>query len=266
MEKSFWFHRISYHAEVAHPLLERNILSIGFSDFSEKDFIKTCSNDWDKFERSFDEWERRPRSRYSLWRFLYEMKKEDYVVVPSSGAFSIYEIKEDDCMTIDDIDTSNLKDWNGTSITISEDGYLVFNTENEQIVDLGFFRKVRPVIQDASRNDFADSALTSRMKMGQTNADISDLYENIEKAISSYNQNKPINLHSLILESNLESTFSIIKRELNPDKLEKLVRWYLKKSGATDVYIAVLNDLKACVHQHGLFYLCVIPAKAGIQS
>lgn len=89
MEKSFWLHRISYHAEVAHPLLERNILSIGFSDFSEKDFIKTCSNNWDKFERSFDEWERRPRSRYSLWRFLYEMKKEDYVVVPSSGAFSI---------------------------------------------------------------------------------------------------------------------------------------------------------------------------------
>ena len=32
------------------------------------------------------------------------------------------------------------------------------------------------------------------------------------------------------------------------------------------VHIAVLNDLKACVHQPGLFYLCVIPAQAGIQS
>ena len=234
----FWLHRVSHNAEVAHPLLKRNILSIGFSDFSERDFIKTCTDNWDEFEKSFDRiWGKRPRNRYSLWRFLNEMKKGDYVVVPGWGTFSIYEIEEDGCMTIEDIDISNLKDWNGTPITIDGDGYI----KNKQIIDLGFFRKVRPIIQSASRNDFADSALTSRMKIRQTNADISDLYESIKKAISSCNENKPINLYSSILESNLESTFSIIKRELNPDKFERLISWYFKKSGSTDVYIPPKN-------------------------
>ena len=48
----------------------------------------------------------------------------------------------------------------------------------------------------------------------------------------------------------------------------------VKLCNYTDVYynndigcdIAVLNDLKTCVHQPSLFYLCVIPAQAGIQS
>jgi len=37
---SYWLHRISHHAEVSHPLLERGYLSIGWSDFSKPDFVE----------------------------------------------------------------------------------------------------------------------------------------------------------------------------------------------------------------------------------
>ena len=50
-------------------------------------------------------------------------------------------------------------------------------------------------------------------------------------------------------------------------RLENLLR-RIGRRDALSMFedIAVLNDLKACVHQPGLFYLCVIPAQAGIQS
>ena len=35
----YWLHRISHHKEVSYPLLDNNMLSIGFSDFSNQEFI-----------------------------------------------------------------------------------------------------------------------------------------------------------------------------------------------------------------------------------
>ena len=243
MSKSFWLHRISYHAEVAYPLLKKNLLSIGFSDFSENNFLNECTNNWENFEKYFDKkWNSRPRSRYSLWRFFNEMKKGDFVIVPSWGTFSIFEITDSQCLIMADVDTSNLQDWNGNSIIHDTDKNLCIKKEKLYQIDLGFFKKVKPIILDASRNDFADSALTARMKSRPTNADISDIKESIEKAIDAYNKQKPINLQSLILENNLQTTLDIIKKELNPDKLEKLVQWYLKKVGASDVFIPAKNE------------------------
>ena len=246
MNKNYWLHRISHHAEVSHPLLKRNILSIGFSDFSTKEYIEKCTGNWDNFEERFDqEWGSRPRSRHSLWRFLSEMKKGDWVIVPgfpSWGKFSIYEIKTDNCLSAEEIDIVGLKDWNNTSIIKGESRYLLFDTDKKPRLDLGFFRQVEPIVQDVSRDNFADRALTARMKIRSTNANISDLKKNIEEAFTSIKNNEPINIHALILDKNLESTKSIIKEKLNPDKLEKLVLYYLRKVGATDTYTPSKNE------------------------
>jgi predicted Mrr-cat superfamily restriction endonuclease len=94
---SFWLHRISHHAEFSYPLLEQGYLSIGFSDFADPEFLeKTFRKDWASFEEWFaDEWGQNPPGRYSLWRFIAEMRKGDRVAVPSPSTFSVYEILED---------------------------------------------------------------------------------------------------------------------------------------------------------------------------
>lgn len=246
MSKSFWLHRISHHAEVAYPLIERGLLSIGWSDFSEnKNFVGKCYDNWDNFEKAFDDkWGERPRNRYNLWRFLTDMKKGDYVLVPSWGTFSVFEILEDKPLITTEIDITNLTGWNKTPIVKGEgeDDYLYYNDKEKNIIDLGFFRKITPIVTDISRYDFADSPLTSRMKVRQTNVNIDDLKESIENAIKAYRENKPINLHSLILESSLDNTLGIIKKELNPDKFEALIMWYFKRIGANEAFIPAKNE------------------------
>jgi hypothetical protein len=39
----YWLHRIAYLQGVSYPLLEKGYLSIGFSDFSDEDFIEKVS-------------------------------------------------------------------------------------------------------------------------------------------------------------------------------------------------------------------------------
>jgi hypothetical protein len=58
---NYWLHRISHHAEVSYPLLDKNILSIGFSDFSNQEFIDdilkgdTWESRWSVLENKFEE-------------------------------------------------------------------------------------------------------------------------------------------------------------------------------------------------------------------
>ena len=38
---TYYLHRISHHAELAYPLLERGILSVGWSDFATREFVSS---------------------------------------------------------------------------------------------------------------------------------------------------------------------------------------------------------------------------------
>jgi predicted Mrr-cat superfamily restriction endonuclease len=240
---NYWLHRISHHAEVSYPLLKQGILSIGWSDFSEEEYIERCSNNWEKFEKAFiDEGWDLSKSRYSLWRFISEMKKGDIVLVPSWGTFSLFELIDDAPFSVEKLDINSLKDWNGNNIIKS--GYLYRNDDStkDNIVDLGFFRNVKPVMLDIPRNEYADQVLTSRMKIRTTNANITDLNQSINNAIKSFEFKKPINLHSLIVEKANHDILSLIRTQLNPDKFELLIKWYFEKSGASNVMIPSKNE------------------------
>jgi predicted Mrr-cat superfamily restriction endonuclease len=246
---NYWLHRISHHAEVSYPLLEKGYLSIGWSDFSTPEFIaEVCSeNGWLNFEKHFEEWGY-PRNRYNLWRFIVEMKKGDWVVVPSWGTFSVFEIEDDIVLSIPLlINLFAIKDWSGNTIEIGENGYL-YNTgikddKNENLlIDLGFFRKVKPIAIGISRYEYADAALTSRMKIRQTNSDISDLKESVEKALTAFKKEKPLNIYSQIVEKASQQILDTIQSELTPDKFESLVKWYFERIGATNVYIPSKNE------------------------
>ena len=241
-----WLHRISHHAEVAYPLLDKGFLSIGFSDFSNNSFVSAVcdENGGQRFEEFFDEfWGVRPRTRYNLWRFITQMKKGDIVVVPSWGTFSVYKILEDMAIPVSDIELSGIKDWHGNIISKKDNGLLFKQIdEKSELIDLGFLRKVELIKKDIPRYEYADSSLTSRMKIRTTNADISDLKESIDKALDGIAKGQPINIYAQIIAKTSQSILETIKTELTPDKFESLVKWYFQRIGASEVSIPSKNE------------------------
>ena len=173
----YWLHRITggdNALEFAHPLLfTHNYLSIGWSDFSEDTFVLDVKN---RGENAIDEAMQNagwglPRNRWNLWRFIKGMAKGDIVVVPTWGEFSLFEIADDEVLSNESMDASIFQNWNGKMASRYEDGY--FHNEEGNIIDLGFYRKVKPVLLHIPREGYTDQELYSRMKIRQTNADIS---------------------------------------------------------------------------------------------
>jgi hypothetical protein len=237
---NYWIHRISHLAEISYPLLEKGFLSIGFSDFANSNFIeKVLENDKSYFEQQFQEkWNSVPRTRHNLWNFL-KMEKGDIVLVPSWGTFYICEIVDNKPLLIGETYSEELESWDKKKINKQGD-YLL--RENGEMYDLGFARKVNILYSNVSREKFADAKLTARMKIRQTNSLINDLKSNIQQSIENYKTNKPIHLHSIFVDKTSHIFLDVIKKELNPDKFEKLIKTYFKSIGANDVYIPAKNE------------------------
>ena len=240
----YWLHRISHHQEASRPLLEKGFLTIGFSDFSklhdflskeESDFNAEFLNQWGPPVR---------RSRLNLWRFLHEMKKDDFVLVPGYGTFSLYVI-EDDPEPIGNLPISDLNTWTGESIE-NREGLLY---SKHKPIDLGFFIRVKlhriengAEAKDIPRYEYADAALTARMKIRQANAEITDLEDNIRKSLDHFRDQQPLNLHSRIMEETTQKILDLIRTDLDPDKFESLVGWYFNRVGASKVDRPLKNE------------------------
>ncbi len=237
---NYWLHRISYIAELSYPLLDKGYLTIGFSDFTSNEMIdKALANDWDYFNGKFQEmWGTVPRTRHNLWKFL-KFNKGDIVIVPSWGTFFVCEITDDRPLLINNTYSEDLKTWGDKKVT-TNGVHLI--AENGNAYDLGFARQIKVLYKNISREKFADAKLTSRMKIRQTNALINDLKKSIEKSIENYKANKPIHLHSIIIDKTASLVLDSIKNELNPDKFEKLVKTYFKTIGANEVTIPAKNE------------------------
>ena len=235
-----WLHRISHHAEAAHPLLAKSVLTIGFSDFCSPEFLeRTMSKDWTYFDNAFaTEWPDSPRSkaRHSLARFIAWMNVGDWVLVPSWGTFSVYRI-ESEPRLITALTLEGVSAWGDRPLVCNEKGLFI----GDDGIDLGFYRLVSEVVTNISRYDFADGPLTSRMKIRTTNADISDLASNVQVAIAAFRANRPINLHSQILDGTRDAVLKLIQEQLNPDKFELLIKWFFEGVGATNVEIPAKN-------------------------
>lgn len=237
-DRNYWMHRISHWAPLSHPLLEdHNLLSIGFSDFAAH---PDYTYDPTKFDRHYEKaFGSLSRARHYLYRFMYEMKPGNRVVVPSWGEFHVYDIADDQVLTVADFSESDLsewKTWDERYIIKSdkhENRYIKLQDDTEgRVIDLGFFRKVVPVARGISRAKYADSALTSRMKYRGTNIDMTGNMDSIEKSIEGFKAERPINLSNLVLEDAVDSTLKIMKDNMNPEKLEVLVVQYFQKLGA----------------------------------
>ena len=242
MEKSYWLHRITGGRNgynFAHDLLENeNLISIGWSDFSDDIFAENViKNGICVIDQKYNErkWEL-SRNRWNLFRFLHKMQKGDLVLVPSWKSFSVYEIA-------DDIVFSN------SSLTIDSKKHNVllkdkcFYSENGEPIDVGFYRKVKPIALNIPRDQFVQQKLVSRLKIRQTNANINDLESEIKTALQAYNENRPINLREEIIQSSVTNILKQIREKIDANKFEKLVKWYLTSIGAKFVEIPAKNSL-----------------------
>ena len=241
IQRNYWIHRISHIAEISYPLLDNNYLSYGWSDFEEDGFIEGVRGDngWQFIgEQLMVKWGELSRGRYQLWNFIKEMKAGDWVVVPTYGAFSIFELLDDKPIMVKDIRDVVIKNWNGDEILRDDDGYLI--DSNHDKIDLGFARRVKIIQKGISRYDYADSALTARLKVRQTNVCINDLKESVLKALEGYHQNKPIHFRNEINDV-VPNICSIIQEKLNPDKFENLVKCFFERVGASSVVIPPKN-------------------------
>lgn len=245
MAKQYWLHRISWEQDASYPLIDKGYLSVGFSDFADEEFIeKVADGDWNYLDEAFDkEWGERPRTRYTLWRFLAQMKEGDWVVVPSWSEFSVYEVVGKPLLPSELPDDLNCKSWGGKTIVCDKkSGFLVRKGKEAKPIDLGFFRKVKPIISHASRADFADAALTARMKVRQTNVNIDDLADSVERAVKSAKAGEPVRLSAILRDNFADKYLDTIRSTLNPDKFEKLVQRYLEHCGASDAFIPAKNS------------------------
>jgi len=248
--KHYWLHRISHESDVSYPLLDKGYLSLGWAAFSQTNILEAAREKDDKGKAQYNHFESiysniypgdKARQRWSMWYFA-QFEKGDTIVVPlADGKFTICSVVEKatpiqaikDCLL-------PMKSCTGKVIT--------WNAETNRIrcgdvdTDLGFVVKVEKAIASpVLRKEFADGRLTSRMKMQQTNGAIDDIAYNVEYAISSAEQNQPVNFYATAIEKASAALLETFVT-LDPDKFELLVKQYMEKIGADYAYIPAKNE------------------------
>ena len=239
---TYYLHRISHHAELAHPLLERGILSVGWSDFATREFISShVAKRWEDVPRAIEQQWGKMRSRFGLQRFL-QMNVDDRVLVPSWGTFHVYDVVSDERLIAADLDLRALKTWDGHGVRREKDQLYENRDDQRRQIDLGFFRQVSQVAKDIPRSGYADNALIARLKVRQTNVEINDIRENVDEALARWDKKTPINMASLVMKGCADKVLGLITEKLDPARLEKLIEWYFKRIGASSVDPPAKNE------------------------
>ena len=234
---NYWLHRISHEWNTSSYFLDKGYLTIGWSCLSHSGIEKKIQTESsvEIFEHIMQENDLTQfRSRWNLWNFC-SFKENDIVVVPLyNGEFSVYRI----IGSVYPITLiSDVLQNEDTPFRIN-DQKLLLDSDTREIIDLGFFIPIEPIKLNLSRYEYADAPLTSRMKMRQTNGNITDLAESVQNAISA---ETPINLYATVIGDLAKKLLDAIKAQLNPDKFEKLIKWYFQKIGASNSYIDAKN-------------------------
>lgn len=229
--QKYWLHRVSHEWDVAYKLLAGGYLSIGWNVLAGSGIEKSAADgDIQRFESIMTErGYQLSRSRRSLWNF-FRFSENDLIVVPLfNGEFSVFKVKGSPGPITELAGFSDFMSEDGSRIIRDSKG-LLRRYESNEAVDLGFAVEVEAVKEWLSRYEYADSKLTSRMKIRQTNADISDLAENIQNVIGS---DTPLNLYAAVIEELAGRLLDAIKAQLTPDKFELLIKWYFERLGAS---------------------------------
>ena len=181
MAGKYYLHRISHEGEASYSLMKKGVITLGWSLFTDSKILEAARvpgyPDFDIITQKYGE--NRNRSRWSMWYFA-QMKKGDYVVIPLyEGVFSVYEVEEiaKPIYELEPVVTEFYGEWNKHEIIWSE--HRLYDKKEERIIDLGFYIKAKPVIENVPRK-FVPGKLISRMKIRTTCADITDIKEQVD--------------------------------------------------------------------------------------
>lgn len=243
MVKKYYLHRISHEGNTSYSLLEKGYLTLGWSKFSDTDILDAAREpEYKRFNPIAEsKGEGKSRSRWCIWYFA-RMEKGDKVIVPLyGGLFSIYEVDEiarhisDLEMVIPEVYGA----WDGCKIVWKN--HRLYDEVKEREIDLGFFVKVKPIVQSVPRN-YVTGKLVSRMKIQSTSADITDIGDHVEKAIVVGETNRPISLYEQSIETLAKNLKKQIIDILDDSRFEKLIKWYVEKIGAEYSIIPAKNE------------------------
>lgn len=236
---NYYLHRISHESEMSYALFKNGInsekyLSLGWSAFLDTEILDCAreNDNYKSFENCYSRVRKdKSRSRWNIWYFA-QFKKDDIVIVPLyDGKFAVCKVLES-AKSIKSLKDYKLKTyWQDKNIIWNEDGFYC----EEAHIDLGFVTKVKVLYDDVSRNDYANSDLTSRLKTRQTNGSIDDIKDSVEQTIEAIKSKKPINFYDNAIESLIKPLHHRLNKDLNPDKFEILVKRYMEKLGANAV-------------------------------
>ena len=222
-------------------LLRQGFLATGWSHFAApgRNFLRADFFAKKKDRAAFGEYfasefsAKYWRTRFSLWSFIAEMRKGDWVLVPTTkGRFSVYELLDDQALLPSELAISGLLP---TPMLKLQEGLL--HSVNGGLVDLGFFRRIKPVAVHVSKRKYADSALIARMQFCGTTLQCDDLRPNIERALAAYQQGKSVDSHGETAGNTWEQVRHLIQDQLSPDKFALLVKQYFERIGAARVEI-----------------------------
>ncbi len=245
-DADIWMLRCSHYGADAWKMLGYNYDTKEFSDkecyisvgcesgkWSKEDYnsILKSSDKWEEFEKWYKDG-KKPRNRYSLYKFFFEFKAGDYIVVPSGREFHIYQIENDQILTYEDEVILN---------RFKEIGLNYEKIKNQQH-DFKFFRKLKLIKAGISRYKYADKNLTAKLKDFSTCRSLNAVKSSVVRGYKSACDNTPLSLYNEAIDDMIKSMMDAVDKITTPDKLEKLVRWYLKKVGADYVVIPAKND------------------------
>ena len=206
-------------------------LSIGWGQYKHETILEVI----DEYgESGFNEFmavhQNTARSRWNLWYFS-QMKPGDIVVVP---------LYDKQCSIVEIVgNPQSIVDLDGTAVT-SLEGENAVITEEEGLkdIDLGFVVKIK-VLKTIPR-DFCKARLVARMKVRNSTVRIDNISEDVDAALSA---TQPISISQAIRDTVIENlrkeVFSSI---VTPDGFEKIIVWYMKKTGADVVWIPAKNQ------------------------
>lgn len=230
----YWMHRISYERDIKKTFLEKDgLLITGWGAISHDNFLqKTQGKTRKEFDTIYESLVGRlTRNRFCIYMFLNEFQKGDFVIVPDAGYFSVYKIIGNSPQSKRHI-YEHVKSAEGKKTFEYRNGkYYKVGTEEE--LDLGFFWKVEPVELDISREGYADNNLRRRLKFQMTNIEMTDLHEEVDRAINAKKTGTPIDLKTEIIEASCNVILDKLKQKINDSGFEKVVKWYLERIGAT---------------------------------
>ena len=243
MARKYFLHRISHEGNASYSLLKEGYLTLGWSVFADSGIFDAARKegypDFDVITEKFGE--NHNRSRWSMWYFA-QMSIGDTVVVPLySGVFSVYEVCDvaKRICELESVIPTFEGVWNKHRIEWKN--HKLFDTDENSTIDLGFYIKVKPIVENVPRK-YVSGKLISRMKIRTTSADITDIGEFVESGIKAGKENKPITLYGDVIDPLVDRMRASIMSTLNPDKFEQLVKWYLERCGASSAWIPAKNE------------------------